>query len=1022
MTIHRLHACPHPDRLRELVCDTLSDSEREELEDHLTTCDECREWFVQDFEADLRWHKWDPFFRSLEAGGASLTRWTSEDSTDGGLTGPTSWDFIESARPHLPGYEIIKEIGRGGMGVVYLARDVRLKRYVAIKLLLAGALAGPGRSQRFHHEAVVVARLDHPYIVRIHEVGKATGAPFLSLEYVEGPTLGRWANTTFPSPREIAQLMQLVADGVHYAHEQGVIHRDLKPSNILVTGSAEGACELAPKITDFGLAKLVDDQDLTRTGEILGTPSYMAPELLSGSEEHRRAAATDIYALGAILYELLVGRPPFRGNNKWETLVKLGSTDPISPRVIDPTIPRDLETICLRCIHPLPSHRYASAHELSQDLHRFHSGRPVHARPVSPWEKAWKYARRHPRGVTIAASLVLCLLVLVGLWIRFTKSLHDARIEAVAHAERAEFHLDQAQSAARHYLEQVSSDQRLGAQGLESLRRSLIEEALVVYEKIATDDADDELVVDHARAHYQLGTIQRATAPKEAEARFRKTIQLLETPISKGTTLIGAYRCSVSSYISIANLAKADGRVAEALTCLQEAEALLQVLLKKSPHNEMHHWQLAALSNAQGDAFEKLGRRDQAEDCYRRAIDGCNRLPAISDFQLERSKSHANLARVIKSGDQNVLDEFQSSLRIARNVVRNAHPVLARYRDNLTQRCLDVIEALAPSEAVPQVTQLYDEAIFQQQRLIRDYPEQAEAFQTRLDEVVSRAVAYHQSASQLGKAKAIHESAASVPARPRSLTDINVLLNEGYRALQGTHENEKAERAFQSAIQQLTAGAFDGLDAAEAREYLCIAQARLALICWRRNACKQGLERIDAALQLASERYVQPSRLQLLRALLAAGCGQPRLAEQALESAVNVPDEMLVCRAQALLLCAAACIRESSRDARKSRSFLSRIDELRRATEASSVSRSKVGRFQQAIYHALWVRSAEQLASVTNENVNAIRERHRHLGVELLKNLCGDSSESRDFFLAATRAHHQLDPLRRSFQDALAVP
>ncbi len=360
----------------------------------------------------------------------------------------------------IPGYEILGELGRGGMGVVYKARQIGLNRIVALKMVLAGSHAGADELARFRAEAEAVARLQHSSIVQIYEIGECEGRPYFALEYVDGGTLAqKLAGTPLP-PREAAQLIELLAQAVAYAHEHGIVHRDLKPANVLLqqerstsdnikmdTKSRRGkdtglladsqnkssvsrsisrvssvrhsASSVAnvpfPKITDFGLAKQMDtDSSQTRSGTIMGTPSYMAPEQAAGLSKDIGPTA-DIYSLGAMLYEMLVGRPPFRAATMLETLEQVRSQEPVAPSRLQPGLPRDLETICLKCLQKDSAKRYESADSLANDIAKFLAGEPIAARPVSPAERAWRWAKRKPMlaGLMAAVSALIVVVVVV---------------------------------------------------------------------------------------------------------------------------------------------------------------------------------------------------------------------------------------------------------------------------------------------------------------------------------------------------------------------------------------------------------------------------------------------------------------------------------------------------------------------------------------------------------------------------------------------------------------------------------
>ena len=333
--------------------------------------------------------------------------------------------------PSLDGYEVLGVLGRGGVGVVYKARQKSLNRLVAIKMILAGTHATAEELTRFRAEAAAVARLQHPNIVQIYEVGEQDGRLFLSLEFVDGASLAqRYAGTPAP-PRTAAQIVETLARTMHHAHQRGIVHRDLKPGNVLLTRDG------VPKITDFGLAKEVEaDSGLTRSGVILGTPSYMAPEQATG-ETKAIGPLTDVYALGAILYELLAGRPPFREPTPLETVVKVAHSEVIPPRRLQPKLPRDLETICLKALAKEPHKRYPSAESLADDLHRFLSDQPIKARRIGPLGRAWRWARRHPAEAVMLASIATLLVVLAAGSFVAAVRFNDQRNEVSRNLSRA---------------------------------------------------------------------------------------------------------------------------------------------------------------------------------------------------------------------------------------------------------------------------------------------------------------------------------------------------------------------------------------------------------------------------------------------------------------------------------------------------------------------------------------------------------------------------------------------------------
>jgi serine/threonine-protein kinase len=313
-----------------------------------------------------------------------------------------------AALPDVPGYEVEAVLGCGGMGVVYRARHLRLQRTVALKMLLAGPHAQPAELERFLREAEAVAALHHPNIVQIYDVGDVDGRPYFTMELIEGGSLAQQTQGAPQAAGQAAALVATLADAVHAAHQSGIVHRDLKPGNILLTSDG------TPKVTDFGLARRLEGGGgLTISGTPVGTPSYMAPEQARG-DKHAIGPATDVYALGAILYELLTGRPPFRAESATATLQQLVADEPVTPARLNPQVPRDLTTICLKCLSKEPQRRYASAAALSEDLRRFLRGEPITARRAGRLERLARWARRSPAAAALLAVTLLVATTVLG--------------------------------------------------------------------------------------------------------------------------------------------------------------------------------------------------------------------------------------------------------------------------------------------------------------------------------------------------------------------------------------------------------------------------------------------------------------------------------------------------------------------------------------------------------------------------------------------------------------------------------
>jgi WD40 repeat protein/tetratricopeptide (TPR) repeat protein len=445
-----MKACPPQDQLAALLADRLAEADAQALETHLESCPACQQVLEQLTRAATLTGRCSDqsFLRRLEQS-TSPVDFESAPGVDSQSLPPTVAPSepppreIRPGWPVVPGYEILGELGRGGMGVVYKAQQLSLNRVVALKMILAGAHAGPDELARFRTEAEAAAHLQHPNIVQIYEVSEHDGLHYLALEFVEGVSLAqKYAGAPQPA-RVAARLVETLARTMHHAHQKGIVHRDLKPANVLLT--VDGT----PKITDFGLAKRLEGSSAqTKTGAVLGTPGYMAPEQAQGRApggSHALGPTADIYALGAILYEMLTGRPPFQAATPLDTILQVISQDPVSPSRLKRDVPRDLETVCLKCLHREPARRYASALDLADDLGRFLEDRPIRARRASRTERAWRWCRRNPVVATAAAITAVALLAVTIVSVLFavaqarhSRDLRAEQQQTEAQKERAE--------------------------------------------------------------------------------------------------------------------------------------------------------------------------------------------------------------------------------------------------------------------------------------------------------------------------------------------------------------------------------------------------------------------------------------------------------------------------------------------------------------------------------------------------------------------------------------------------------
>jgi WD40 repeat protein/predicted Ser/Thr protein kinase len=407
-----------------------------------------------------------------------------------------------SRLPEIPGYELLGELGRGGMGVVYKARQLGVDRLVAIKMIIAGAAADEQEIARFRQEAEAVGRLAHPNIIAIYDVGEFEGRPYFALEFVDGGSLDKKTAGVAQDARWAAAIVEVIARGMHAAHVGGIIHRDLKPANILMTSAG------VPKIADFGLAKKADSRsDLTGTQATMGTPQYMSPEQADGKSRNVGPAA-DIWSMGAILYALLTGRPPFVGKSAMHTLMLVAGEEPAQPRRINPRVPRDLETICLKCLQKDPTRRYRTAYELADDLRAFLLDQPIKARPVGPLERAVKWARRRPTAAALVGVSVLAGAVLTALALGLARANSDLAGTA-AELRRNQAAVERANAEIR--AEKTRADQR--AIDAESARAEAVEQRRLAEERSAeAEAARTRLTRQTGALHCRSGRVDRGMA------------------------------------------------------------------------------------------------------------------------------------------------------------------------------------------------------------------------------------------------------------------------------------------------------------------------------------------------------------------------------------------------------------------------------------------------------------------------------------------------------------------------------
>lgn len=539
------------------------------------------------------------------------------------------------------GYELIRQIGYGGMGVVYEARQRSLNRTVALKMILAGEFASTADVKRFQAEAEAVAHLDHPNIVPVYEVGEHCGRHYFSMRLIEGGSLAEHLEDFRCEPRSAARLAATVARAVHHAHTRGILHRDLKPSNILLDG------EKQPHVTDFGLAKRVEvDSELTQSGAILGSPSHMAPEQASG-RRGEITTATDVYGLGAVLYSLLAGRPPFRGDSVQETIDQVRDRAPEPLSGINRLVDRDLQTICLKCLEKEPPRRYDSAEALAEDLERWLAGASIQARPVGWGEHLWNWCRRNPvvAGLTSSVTLLL-ILVLVGLPI--------GMVLIARQRDEARLRTHQARQAVDKMYTQVAERWLADQPQLEPVQREFLEGALQFYEEFARAQGTDPAMRQEAgMAFSRMGAIQYKLGQfDKAETNLRRAIDLQERLTAEFPTQSTCWRDLATSFYSLGRLCEDTGSRREAERVHRRALAIRERLVAHAPAAAELRHDLGMSSNSLGRYLLDEKRLQEAEPPLLRALTFREGLaaefPWVSDYRRYVAGSCLNLGSVRK--------------------------------------------------------------------------------------------------------------------------------------------------------------------------------------------------------------------------------------------------------------------------------------------------------------------------------------------------------------------------------------
>ncbi|WP_146578256.1 protein kinase domain-containing protein [Neorhodopirellula pilleata] len=691
--------CPSIETLRNLIDDQLSAEKRSQLEDHINNCADCQanldhlstdgisaiRVMIDQRHSSVPDRAWTPALAKRLTTAVRIAgipqRWTqtsddsvtsAADTKDSGNSGVETNDGDDARLPEtiapsddrssisgssfstktrissrttkIDDYEIVGEIARGGMGIVYKAWDVKLKCFLALKTIVAGDLAGERNLYRFQREAEATAKLRHPNIVRIHRIGECNGLHYFTMDLITGPTLQHLAKKHAISEADAVRLTIEICDAIAYAHQNGVLHRDLKPSNVLTDESGRAM------VTDFGLAKcLEDDVDFSQTGQAIGTPSYMPPEQASG-RRHEVGFQSDVYSIGAMLYHLLVGRPPFIGESHHDILDQVINTPPTSLRKLSTRISGDLNTICLKCLEKDRFRRYQSAIELRDDLRRFAQGFPIQARPVSSLERVWRLCSRNR---TVAVLTIAIILVMgFGVTTTFQRST-QVKASLVVRLDAAKSRLD-AEIESAEYTHVSSHDElvpRRVRMDVEQLQGALDE-----YGK----------VLDDWNAYHGQQLADEERERNIAEALFR---------VAQASRLLGDFDRSELAFM--------------------KAIDKCEHLVKQSPETPVYAMMWGKSLDYLGELYRDHDRFEDAEKSYDRSLqilfESHKRFPDHPETTTELARTHNNSAILLE--DVNRLDPAQAGYYESEKLLRKllaSHPDNSQYQRDLARTLVNI--------------------------------------------------------------------------------------------------------------------------------------------------------------------------------------------------------------------------------------------------------------------------------------------------------------------------------------------
>jgi tetratricopeptide (TPR) repeat protein/tRNA A-37 threonylcarbamoyl transferase component Bud32 len=694
-------------------------------------------------------------------------------------------------------YELLQMIGRGGMGFVYKARQKSLNRLLAVKMIRTRDGGATVDLQRLLHEAETIAHLDHPHIVPIYEVGWDQGAPYFSMKLVEGGSLADTLPRFAAQPRASARLMVQVARAVHHAHQRGILHRDLKPSNILLDQDGQ------PHVTDFGLAKRLEtDSGLTQSGTIVGTPSYMAPEQ-ARARQGTITTATDLHGLGAILYALLTGNPPFRGDTVLDTLEQVKELEPERPSGQNRHVDRDLETICLKCLSKEPRQRYGSAEALAEDLERWLNGVPVLARRSRVGERLAKWAKRRPAVAVMVGLTGLMFLALLAGAVWHNARLNAALQEREREGRRAEANFQRTLQAMDRLLTWVGDGHLAHVPRMEPVRRQVLEDALAFYQQFLHDqDPAPAVRREVGRAYGRVGRIySMLRRHAEAAAAYRHGAALLEELAADFPT-VPEYRAELAHIqMELGTLLKEAGRLPEAEQAFERALDLQTKLVEGGTGTAENQSTRAEILRDLGALRRESGQFPKADEAYRQAIAMFEELvrdfpnePKCRGYLASTHNNRANLLQTLGQGDL-ANQEYELAVNIQEALVRKFDAV-PEFRGGLA-RSYNNLGALWCKTNPRRAEQAYQQAVTIQRRLAADFPSVPE-YESDLARSLNNQANLLKNANRPDQAKAAYaealaiyqKQAAEFPTLPECQSGLGAVLNDWAGLLRKTGERK----------------------------------------------------------------------------------------------------------------------------------------------------------------------------------------------------------------------------------------